>query len=237
MNQQTLYIHTYIRMTCVSALLLVQVELEFADVEKCHWVWRRCDSSILLPTVFPEVDCSKNMTTDGKRQSFPLDYRENLSACPILSTSFVYWPTDEDDGHALTLECTPCNDSREQGQTVVVASKNMVSRFHNLPIIERHLFTPNYLEDIDQFRVISYNILANVYATSEHARERLYPYCHVHALDKDYRQCLLSRELLGYRGDIICLQEVGAKFFSQFLCPVFHHWGYEGCFHEKAGKV
>ena len=187
----------------------------------------------MLPTVFPEVECSNS----AERQSIPLDYQEQLSTCPILSTSFVYWPTDDDNGHNLILECTPCNERKEQGQTVVVASKNMVSRFHNLPMIERHLFTPNYLEDSNQFRVISYNILANVYATSEHAKERLYPYCDASALDQDYRQCLLSREVLGYRGDIICLQEVGTKYFSQFLCPVLNQWNYEGCFHEKAGKV
>lgn len=221
-----------------SVVLSLQVELEFTEIEECRWVWRRCDPGAGLPVEFPEAASSNGATaTSHETQSISPTSRASLSSHPVISTSFVYWATEEDSGHCLTLECTPCNCSREEGQVVVVASRNTVSKFQNLPMAERHLYTPSHLEDPDQFRVMSYNILANVYASSDHARQSLYPYCEAHALDHDYRQCVIARELLGYRADIICLQEVGSKSFSQFLCPALHHWGYEGHFHTKAGKV
>ena len=102
---------------------------------------------------------------------------------------------------------------------------------------ERHLLTPTHLAESHHFRVISYNILANVYATSERAKSDLYPYCDPSALDHEYRQSVITRELVGYHGDIVCLQEVGTKCFSQFLSPSLHQWGYEGCFHAKAGRT
>ena len=233
-SKQTLCMHRVV-CVCVCVSLSYQVDLEFADIENCRWVWRRSDTGVVLPTVFPETECSRSGTA---RQSLaPEESREKLSALPIVGTSFVYWPTEEDTDRVLVLECRPCNEGQEQGQPVVVASTKAVSSFNNIPMAERHLLTPCYLEEPGQFRVASYNILANVYASSEHARERLYPYCDARALEQEYRQCLLSREILGYRADVISLQEVGAKCFSQFLSPAFHHWGYEGCFHEKAGKV
>ncbi|CAI8036572.1 2',5'-phosphodiesterase 12, partial [Geodia barretti] len=208
------------------------VELEFADVEHCRWAWRRYDpANPLPPTVFPE-----SAATDKDRPVVDPKPRLPISD-PIISTSFIYWTAEEDEGYKLVLECTPCNESGEEGEPVKVVSKNIVSRFWNIPMMERHLMTPNHLAEPTQFRVVSYNILADVYATSERARSALYPYCDPSALDQDYRRCLIARELLGYHGDIVCLQEVGAKCFSQFLCPALHQWGYQACFHPKAGKT
>ena len=213
-------------------LVLAQVELEFADVEHCRWAWRQYDpANPLPPTVFPE-----SAATDKDRPVVDPKPRLPISD-PIISTSFIYWTAEEDEGYKLVLECTPCNESGEEGEPVKVVSKNIVSRFWNIPMMQRHLMTPNHLAEPTQFRVVSYNILADVYATSERARSALYPYCDPSALDQDYRRCLIARELLGYHGDIVCLQEVGAKCFSQFLCPALHQWGYQACFHPKAGKT
>lgn len=57
-------------------------------------------------------------------------------------------------------------------------------------------------------RVVSYNILADVYAQTELSKNVLYPYCAPYALQLDYRQNLIKKELAGYNADIICLQEV-----------------------------
>ena len=214
------------------------MEIEFATAEQCRWVWRRCNSDVsslgLGPVFPPEPEAA---ATSRGEQSLSSICREAILACPVVSTSLVYWSTDEDAHHFLVLECIPRNSDREEGQSVVVTSPNCVLNVQSIPIAERHLFTPSHLPEPDQFRVVSYNILANVYATSEHAQQTLYPYCDTHALDQDYRQSLILRELLGYHADIISLQEVGAKCFLQFLSPALHHWGYEGCFHPKAGKV
>ncbi|CAG2066169.1 unnamed protein product, partial [Timema podura] len=87
------------------------------------------------------------------------------------------------------------------------------------------------------FRVVSYNILADLYADSEVARTQLYPYCPSYALTIDYRKQLILRELLGYNADLICLQEVDSKIFDLDLTPVLGSVGYEGVFHRKGGTV
>lgn len=57
-------------------------------------------------------------------------------------------------------------------------------------------------------RVVSYNVLADVYAQTELSKTVLYPYCAPYALQLDYRQNLIKKELSGYNADIVCLQEV-----------------------------
>ena len=47
------------------------------------------------------------------------------------------------------------------------------------------------------FRVVSYNILADVYADSDFTRNYLFPYCPSYALAIDYRKQLLLKELMG----------------------------------------
>ena len=57
------------------------------------------------------------------------------------------------------------------------------------------------LRQIGVFRVLTYNSLAEIYAT----RQR-YPYCPVWALSWSFRRELLERELQSYNADIVCLQ-------------------------------
>lgn len=48
-----------------------------------------------------------------------------------------------------------------------------------------------------RFRVVSYNILADLYCDSDHTRNELFPYCPAYALHIDYRKLLIVKELLG----------------------------------------
>lgn len=50
---------------------------------------------------------------------------------------------------------------------------------------------------LHSFRVMTYNILADVFADSEFTRTELYPYCAPYALSIDYRKQLLMKEILG----------------------------------------
>jgi 2',5'-phosphodiesterase len=45
--------------------------------------------------------------------------------------------------------------------------------------------------------VISYNILADIYADSDFSRTELFPYCPPYALAIDYRKQLLAKEITG----------------------------------------
>lgn len=57
------------------------------------------------------------------------------------------------------------------------------------------------LRQIGVFRVLTYNVLAEIYATRQ-----MYPYCPVWALSWSFRSELLRRELQSYNADILCLQ-------------------------------
>uniref|UniRef100_A0A8C0BGZ2 Phosphodiesterase 12 n=1 Tax=Buteo japonicus TaxID=224669 RepID=A0A8C0BGZ2_9AVES len=80
---------------------------------------------------------------------------------------------------------------------------------------------------------VSYNILADAYAQTEFSRTVLYPYCAPYALELDYRQNLLKKELAGYSADLICLQEVDKAVFADSLAPALDAFGLEGLFRIK----
>ncbi|CAI5476195.1 unnamed protein product [Closterium sp. Yama58-4] len=82
------------------------------------------------------------------------------------------------------------------------------------------------------FTVLSYNVLADLYATSE-----MYSYCPPWALSWAYRKQNLLRELLGYRADIMCLQEVQSDHFEEFFGPELEKQGYASVFKKKTAEV
>lgn len=49
----------------------------------------------------------------------------------------------------------------------------------------------------NRFRLLSYNILADIYADSDYTRTVLHPYCPPYALEIDYRIQLILKELDG----------------------------------------
>jgi len=85
------------------------------------------------------------------------------------------------------------------------------------------------LRQIGVFRVLTYNVLAEIYATRQ-----MYPYCPVWALSWSYRRELLRRELQSYNADILCLQEVQGDHYKNFLYPIMAEWGYEGWYLKKS---
>ena len=81
--------------------------------------------------------------------------------------------------------------------------------------------------------MLTYNLLAEMYADSDAARNELFVHCPSHALDMDYRKHLLIKEILGYQADLLCLQEVDRSIFQNHLQPVLRRHGYTGLFRPK----
>lgn len=82
--------------------------------------------------------------------------------------------------------------------------------------------------------MVTYNLLADLYCDSDYTRTHLFPYCPPYALHIDYRKQLFVKELLGYRADLMCLQEVDAKIFDYDLKPVLIDVGpFDGTFQRK----
>jgi CCR4-NOT transcription complex subunit 6 len=81
----------------------------------------------------------------------------------------------------------------------------------------------------DKLRVLSYNILADGYATPEQ-----YYYCPSWALEWDYRKTGILKEISQHDCDIICLQEVEAKQYADYFQPEMSKLGYSGVFTPKS---
>lgn len=119
----------------------------------------------------------------------------------------VYVPSNQDIGCRLRLLCTP-KDGTRSGLTKELFSVGAVEAGPGACTFDnRHMYTVKGTE-WPTVRVASYNILADVYAQTELSKNVLYPYCAPYALQLDYRQNLIKKELTGYNADIICLQEV-----------------------------
>lgn len=155
-----------------------------------------------------------------------------------LAQSFIYTPTLEDVGHNLKLVYYPTT-GRKKDRKMMIETKCAVQLSPNFfPFQERHKHTSKFLVKDRDLRVVSYNILADLYANSDYSREVLFNYCPTHALTIDYRSQLMMKELIGYNADIICLQEVDKKIYKNVLSSSLRHFqNFSGVFHLKGGQV
>ena len=159
-----------------------------------------------------------------------------MSNSSYCGNTAVYWPTSDDYGCVLVVECIPSSKDGRFGQPAYATTHPVETAPPSSAISRRHLQTPTLLP-AGQLRVVSYNILADIFASTEYAAHVLYCYCKREALDGEYCQCCIVRELLGYHADVMCLQEVGARVYAEFIQPSLAQAGYRGCLQLKAGTV
>ncbi|XP_020393008.2 2',5'-phosphodiesterase 12 [Rhincodon typus] len=144
----------------------------------------------------------------------------------------IFTPSNSHIGLKLKLRCQP-GDERRFGAPVELESAGVVEAGPGACTFDsRQWLTRRALEE-PLVRVVSYNILADVYAQTELSRNTLYPYCPPYALELDYRQNLVKKELSGYNADIICLQEVDKSVFTNSLNPALNAFGFQGAFRIK----
>lgn len=79
-----------------------------------------------------------------------------------------------------------------------------------------------------QFKVMNWNVLADLYAT-----ESVYPYCEKWALSWTWRKHLIMKELKSMAADIITLQEVQKDAYDDWFRPQLVEAGFEGVFQQK----
>lgn len=125
----------------------------------------------------------------------------------------TYTPTIEDVGHVLKLECVAIDGST--GRQVAAPHQTQTQKVIPAPSPTPRRLTPLNPESAGEgrsgtFTVLSYNVLSDLFATSE-----LYSYCPPWALAWNYRRQNLLREIVGYRADILCLQEVLFTFCTE----------------------
>ncbi|XP_059668553.1 carbon catabolite repressor protein 4 homolog 2-like [Cornus florida] len=154
-----------------------------------------------------------------------------------------YTPTVDDVGHVLKFECVVVDSETK----LLVGHANTILTSRVIPApspsprrlisvsgidVMGHIDSDGRISTAGTFTVLSYNVLADVYATSE-----LYSYCPPWALSWPYRRQNLLREIVGYGADIVCLQEVQSDHFEEFFAPELDKHGYQALFKRKTAEV
>ncbi|KAL5155640.1 Carbon catabolite repressor protein 4 2 [Glycine soja] len=152
----------------------------------------------------------------------------------------TYTPTADDIGHVLKFECTVVD--AETKLTVGHVNTLLTSRVIPAPSPSPrrlipvdgmgHLDADGRITSSGTFTVLSYNILSDAYASND-----LYNYCPTWALSWPYRRQNLLREIVGYRADIICLQEVQSDHYEDFFSPELDKHGYYGFYKRKTNEL
>lgn len=194
------------------------VELEHANLQDCVAEWYKSNLRGQNPPA--------SETRKVNNMLFVKAHEHGLSITPAST----------DVGRHLLLVLTPCNGSRQGIPVEVVSSASVEAGPGPCPFETRHAFTADYTQP-ERFRCISYNILADTYADQKYTKAVLFPYCPPYALELAYRKLLLIKEIQGYKGDLICLQEVDKKVYHSDLEPPFSSSGLKGFYTEKGGNM
>nr|XP_019952499.1 PREDICTED: 2',5'-phosphodiesterase 12 [Paralichthys olivaceus] len=190
-----------------------KLEVEFGDLQECEFTWFKETGPDTSPKVAGEVEGLESSWTQ-------------------VGCGRVHIPSNKDIGCRLKLRCTPKDGSRSGLAKELVSVGAVEAGPGMCTFDDRHVYTVREAE-WPAIRVVSYNILADVYAQTELSKTVLYPYCAPYALQLDYRQNLVKKELAGYNADIICLQEVDQGVFVDSLTPSLDAFGLDGVFKLK----
>ncbi|XP_053324756.1 2',5'-phosphodiesterase 12 [Spea bombifrons] len=209
------------------------VRLEFARPELCRFVWYR--EVLGMPGV--EEPGQPQAPADPYEDQAPVEAGD----CPEppagagweeAGRGQLFTPSASDVGLRLKLRCTPGDGQRFGPSRELEAGSPVEAGPGSCTFERRHTFTQHETRD-PVLRTASYNVLADVYAQSPTGRTVLFAYCPAHALERDYRQSLLRRELAGYRADVICLQEVDGSVYQESLGPALAAGGMDGVYRGK----
>ena len=177
---------------------------------ECRWTWERDDGTAL---------------SAGKGDAFQ-----------------EYVPTADDIGHTIECSCSfdAGNDFPQDCASVSVQFSAVKDAPACTPASLRKYKTvapPSPSNTSNPIRVVTYNVLADGYATSKFALAVLYPYVHPELLCEGYRENLILKELVAYDGDILLLQELTHGMYEKFLVPHLSRKGYQSLYTKKSGNV
>jgi 2',5'-phosphodiesterase len=201
------------------------VKLEFADKENSQFKW------------FKQAHSSK--PTVGEATSMPSEVEnESATSWIEIGQEFIYIPNVSDIGCVLKMSCKAASIEKVAHEWFDVTAVSDVAAGPGVtPFDTRHLYTAKPTSGSSVFRVVSYNILADCYLEDDTTCQMWFGYCPQYALGIDYRQQLLLKEIVGYHGDIVCLQECGRRLFDHYLSPMMASRGYTGVVKYKTGVM
>lgn len=145
----------------------------------------------------------------------------------------MYSATADDVGHLLKFEVTSvdANGREQQGSSDGFTTGRVIPA----PTPPRRNLVPVAHHDGAEggrFTVLTYNVLADLYATSE-----MYNYTPSWALSWNYRRQNILKEIVQHNADILCLQEVQSDHFEDFFLGELGKHGYTAVYKKKTAQV
>jgi 2',5'-phosphodiesterase len=152
-----------------------------------------------------------------------------------------YVPSSSSVGSRLKLYCTPWkmeNSCKMFGRTFTLHLNNLILPSQGIPgAIDCRQDFMIVSRNIDEIRVVTFNILAELFATQDYSIKVLYPYCDPMYLETEHRAQSTMLELLAYNADVLFLQECDHKLFHQYYMPILGSRGYDGHYTNKSSMV
>uniref|UniRef100_A0A0K0D3R1 Endo/exonuclease/phosphatase domain-containing protein n=1 Tax=Angiostrongylus cantonensis TaxID=6313 RepID=A0A0K0D3R1_ANGCA len=156
--------------------------------------------------------------------------RFSVSNCEFRCTGDFYVPSATDKGKRLFLVADP------GPQAVVKETVGLVGFILLISVIFLEFFPLFVL--VFSIRMVSYNILADLYLDLSGPQESLFfPYCPKDYQIYEYRYPLLLKELSSYEMDLCFLQEVDHRMQMRYLNVLFESIGLQMCFTRKQKEV
>jgi len=149
-----------------------------------------------------------------------------------VATTRTFCPSHHDIDRPLRLEIIPLlkdgRDALTGGMSITTGTVIPTPQEARTRRMISHggAFNAEWLSK--QFKVMNWNVLADLYAT-----ESVYPYCEKWALSWTWRKHLILKELKSMAADVITLQEVQKDAYDEWFRPQLQEAGYEGIFQQK----
>mmetsp|Transcript_11160 Transcript_11160/g.20892 ORF Transcript_11160/g.20892 Transcript_11160/m.20892 type:complete len:865 (-) Transcript_11160:2888-5482(-) len=159
-----------------------------------------------------------------------------------LYDSHCFIPKKEHVGKILSVVITPLRDGYHEEKPLKEAYRfdNAIDDIPYMPIVSplRDDFNSakNFMDDEkkDLVRVMTYNILADLYVSREIDDETvMFPHVKYEHIRKTRRMPMIVAEILAYKADIVCLQEVDGAIYDTYFEPVMKAIGYDAFYSNK----
>jgi 2',5'-phosphodiesterase len=162
----------------------------------------------------------------------------------LVATERRYTPSQDELGCSFRVEChapTMSSEFAEDSKAEVVTTAVLPGPNRDVFCERRRLgavcAADKYPDAVEAFRVMSYNVLYDGYATTEHAQKNLFPYVDASVMKESRRIQLVLQELEENNSDVVCLQEMGEHVFKLFFQPVMASIGFHGFYSGKTGTT
>ncbi|KAG3152655.1 hypothetical protein PI126_g10434 [Phytophthora idaei] len=189
------------------------LETQFCTADECSWRWFRRD-------------------------------RGEESGGTLVSSERRYTPTEEDLGcsfyvecHAPTIQSEYAEDSKAETVTAPVLPGSNRDVFKERRRMGQTSAADKYPDADEALRVMSYNVLYDGYATTDHAKKNLFSYVDDSVMKETRRIQLILQEIEENNSDIVCLQEMGEHVYKLFFEPMLASLGYHGFYSDKTGTT